>query len=307
MFAHIYVDMDLENFSELSIQELRLWCVSNLGSNRVYNLDRKMFIIENAHLMGEYPFSFKCGGHLGWTCINGMCKGTIDGTPFELNPRSTLIVLHDSEVGIEWSSADFLFHVTYMSQEFAQTIQIHNHFGVMMQIRNLPVYRLSEKQFSINMKYLDLMIESMQDEGNSYREQVLYRLQEAQYLTILRHLQQNEEEQNTHLSKTGDLATRFSTLLELDYMYHRDVAFYADRLCVTPKALSGNIKKISGLTAGQWIDRRITFAAKHLLGNSCLSVKDVSYALGFDDPSAFGKYFKRQVGINPRDYRTKQE
>lgn len=289
----------------LSMRELRLWCASYLGSDRFYSLDSKMFILLDAHFTGDQGFSFKCSGDSGWTCIKGTCRGTINGTAFELHPRSTLISLQDSLINIERSSPDFMFHATYMTREFAQTIQIFNPFSLTINVRDIPVYRLSAKQFSINLKYLDLMVDSIQDEDNPYREQILYRLQEAQYFTILRHLRQNKEKRNADLSRADDLATRFNTLLELEYMHHHDVAFYADRLCVTPKSLSANIKRLSGETAGQWIDKMVILAARHLLGNSSLSIKDISYALGFDDPSAFGKYFKRLVGTNPRNYRVR--
>lgn len=299
--------MAFKDFDELSIQEIHLWCVSTFGSDKFYNLGKKMFIIENARFTENQKLNLMCNGHFGWTCVNGICTGIIDGIPFELNPRSTLIILHNKEVKIEMASSDFLFHATYMTHEFAQTMHIQNQFSVMMNIMDVPVYRLSEKQFSINMKYLDLMIEAIHDENNSYREQILYRLQEAQFFTILLHLQQNKKEQNTKISKTENIATNFNSLLESEYANHHDVGFYANRLCVTPKNLSENIKKISGLTAGQWIDKKIITTAKRLLGYSNLSVKDISYTLGFEDPSAFGKFFKRQVGSSPKNFRNRQK
>ena len=63
------------------------------------------------------------------------------------------------------------------------------------------------------------------------------------------------------------------------------------------------VKKVSGKTAGEWIDEYVILEAKALLKYSVMSIQEVAYYMNFPNPSFFGKYFKRYVGISPQKYR----
>jgi transcriptional regulator GlxA family with amidase domain len=45
--------------------------------------------------------------------------------------------------------------------------------------------------------------------------------------------------------------------------------------------------------------------ARHVLESSALSVDDVGYAVGYDDPTFFRRLFKRRTGLTPAAYRRK--
>ena len=96
----------------------------------------------------------------------------------------------------------------------------------------------------------------------------------------------------------------------IDYLtqYHqteRRVDFYAEKLCLSPKHFSTVIKKVSGETAGHWIDEYVVLEAKTLLKYSTMSVQEISYFLNFPNPSFFGKYFRHHTGYSPSEYRSK--
>lgn len=108
------------------------------------------------------------------------------------------------------------------------------------------------------------------------------------------------------VSKTDDQSSifiRFRNLLTKEFWRHRSVSFYADNLNVTPKYLSELIKKQTGKTAGEWIDRAVILEAKILLQNKELGISQVSDQLNFSDQSVFGKFFKTHEGISPLEYR----
>lgn len=106
--------------------------------------------------------------------------------------------------------------------------------------------------------------------------------------------------------KRGDaLFSKFRQLLSSNYMQEHQLAFYADRLSLTPKSLSTAIKKQSGKSAGKWIDDTVVLEAKVLLQNKTLTVSQVSGMLNFSDQSVFGKFFRANTGIAPVEYRRK--
>jgi AraC-like DNA-binding protein len=96
---------------------------------------------------------------------------------------------------------------------------------------------------------------------------------------------------------------KFITLLSNNFKRERTVGFYAEQMCVTPKYLSLLIKEFSGKSAAEWIDYYVITEAKTLLRYSTMSIQEVAYELSFSSQSFFGKYFKRRVGMSPKEYR----
>jgi AraC-like DNA-binding protein len=92
-------------------------------------------------------------------------------------------------------------------------------------------------------------------------------------------------------------------LVEENASTHRDIGFYADRLCITPKYLSLILKKKSGRNASKLIDEAVVYEAKRLLKYSGLSIHDIALKLNFASQSFFGKYFKQRVGVSPSRYK----
>ncbi len=99
------------------------------------------------------------------------------------------------------------------------------------------------------------------------------------------------------------LFQKFTILLYHNYQSHREVAFYADKLCITPNYLSSIIKMKSGKSALQWIIEMVIVDAKQKLQYSNSSIKEIASYFNFPTQSFFGKYFKQYVGISPKEYR----
>lgn len=83
----------------------------------------------------------------------------------------------------------------------------------------------------------------------------------------------------------------------------RSVTFYAGKMCLSSKHLSAVVKKVSGRTAGEWIDSLVVLEAKVLLKSSDASIQEIAEELHFANQSFFGKYFKQHAGMSPKAYR----
>jgi AraC-like DNA-binding protein len=95
----------------------------------------------------------------------------------------------------------------------------------------------------------------------------------------------------------------FNELIENHFTKHRDVQFYAEALHTHPNNLNHIVKKATGLTAKQTIINRIIIEAKYLLVSTSLSVKEIAYELGFEDPNYFYSFFKKEQHATPAHYR----
>lgn len=96
---------------------------------------------------------------------------------------------------------------------------------------------------------------------------------------------------------------RFRQLLEKHFREIHTVKEYADMLHVSTRTLSHYVAQSAHLTPLQVINDRIVLEAKRQLQHSTLSIKEIGYQLGFDDPSYFVKFFKRMTGQMPKEFR----
>ncbi len=143
----------------------------------------------------------------------------------------------------------------------------------------------------------------------TYRRQIIMNL----VATLLYHLmecgQRMSENSDTDTNTVTTVKPRRSLYLQefmaLAQKYHRSersVAFYAEKLFISPKYLSLVIKETTGRSASQWIDDMVILEAKNLLRFSGKNIQQVAYELNFTNQSAFGKYFKHLTGLSPSQY-----
>ncbi|MHB9055649.1 MAG: helix-turn-helix domain-containing protein [Paludibacteraceae bacterium] len=125
-------------------------------------------------------------------------------------------------------------------------------------------------------------------------------LNELEEITSSRSLAQSHA-----LSRNEQLLLEFKTLLTKYLIEERQLAFYAEKLHITPKYLSVAVKEASGKTAVDWISDVLILESKVLLQDKQLSVAQIADRLRFSDPSYFGKFFKSKTGQSPVMYRNR--
>ena len=103
-------------------------------------------------------------------------------------------------------------------------------------------------------------------------------------------------------SREQTIFDRFIQLVNQHCREHHQIAYYADRMCLTERYLGTVIRQTSGTTAKDWIDRALITQAKVLLRHSDHSVLQISEELNFPNPAFFTKYFKRLTGITPSEF-----
>ena len=107
----------------------------------------------------------------------------------------------------------------------------------------------------------------------------------------------------TPVSRRDDLLRRFVELVGRYASRERSVPFYADRLCVAPHYLSTLIKQQSGQTVMQWVNQVLVKEIKVWLAYSDETMAQIADRLNFPCPSSLTKFFKRETGITPSEYR----
>lgn len=99
------------------------------------------------------------------------------------------------------------------------------------------------------------------------------------------------------------LMARFGELLERRYRENHSVADFASALHVSESRLRNTCLAATGQSPIQLIHARVLLEAKRQLHYTNKSVREIAFALGFEDPAYFTRFFSRLAGISPRQFR----
>ncbi|CAM1343431.1 helix-turn-helix domain-containing protein [Tenacibaculum amylolyticum] len=102
------------------------------------------------------------------------------------------------------------------------------------------------------------------------------------------------------------LVNTFKRLVSNHFIEHKSVAYYAEKLNLTANYLNDRIKVHTGKTAKEHITSRILLEAKNMLLYTDMDIAEISYTLQFNEPSYFGKFFKKHTQQTPKKFRDNQ-
>ncbi|WP_298725509.1 helix-turn-helix domain-containing protein [uncultured Ferrovibrio sp.] len=98
-------------------------------------------------------------------------------------------------------------------------------------------------------------------------------------------------------------AAQFRSLLDRDYRTQRSVAYYAEQLAISEVHLNRVCRVAFNTSALGAINQRVILEAMRDLTFTSMSVKEIAYALGFEDPAYFTRFFTKQTGVTPTEFR----
>ena len=100
-----------------------------------------------------------------------------------------------------------------------------------------------------------------------------------------------------------DLVREFNYLVEKNFREQHSVAHYAGLLNKSPKTITNTFKKIGEKSPLNAIHDRIALESKRLLHYTKKDISEIAYELGFENVQGFSRFFKKQVGNSPTDFR----
>ncbi len=102
------------------------------------------------------------------------------------------------------------------------------------------------------------------------------------------------------------ICQRFINEVEQNFRTLHSVNHYLSLLAIHEKPLAQAVKQATGLSPKAYIDRRRILEAKRMLAYSSLSVKEIGFSLGFDEPTNFNKFFRKHADCSPNEFKVLQ-
>lgn len=165
-----------------------------------------------------------------------------------------------------------------------------------------PVVYLSGRQSVLVQQILDEMADEMKNDASSMEEMLRILLKKL-IITATRIWKVEHDIASAEANQEIEFTRKFSQLIELHFRKYHSVADYAALLSVSPKMVHKRITQYGAATPNDLIKNRIMLEAKRLLAHTSLSVKEIGYDLGYDDPAYFVRLFTRQAGLSPLEFR----
>ena len=176
-----------------------------------------------------------------------------------------------------------------------------------MRLLDNPCITLNDFQMSLANDYFNLAKKVVSAPFTNKKEIISSLLTSLTYLSTDVWAHQVDEarrkNQDQHSARLSQVFEQFIALVNEFHCSERGMAFYADKLCLTPKYLSKLIKQASGKSAPEWIDNFVILEAKNLLKYTNLAIKEIVFQLHFPNQSVFYKFFKAHTGMTPSEYR----
>lgn len=168
-----------------------------------------------------------------------------------------------------------------------------------------PVLKLEASGAELMGRHASCISEIVGNTGHRYRQEMVKLYLKAFALEFSNTLSMTEDDSLTfrRLNKREVLMASFIALVWKHLTESREVSFYAQKLCVTPKHLSRVVKETTGKSPHEIIAKETLSLAIQLLQNSSFLVQQVSDMLHFSDQAAFSKFFKKYIGMSPVEYR----
>ena len=271
-------------------------------------LPHEFEIVDLGQLYNDFTDVFTSSFRTGFYHIIWFKKGSqslvIDFNPVKIKPNTIIFLPKDTVQRFDEKSTfegkAILFTESFFCKSDSDIKFLRNSilFNDLFSVAKIQF----EKSTDIFDSLLQLMELEFSTQGEIYQSDILKNLLHN-FLIIS---ERERRKQNFTEIKRGaqlDYVLHFKDLLEDNYRKLRQVSNYAEKMSVTQKQLNQATSKILGKSPKKMIDDRIILEAKRLLAHTNMSIKSIGFDLGFDEPTNFAKYFRKQTDSTPIEFR----
>ncbi len=228
---------------------------------------------------------------------------TIDFQCFDIKKNTILFIskdqIHAFDDNLEINGWLIHFNESFFMHSDVDIFLKYNIFNSQQN----PFYEINDETMEIASSYIS-MIEKELTQRNSFGFEEIIRFLLKAFLINLERIHKNNPDDKFEINNLYELQfLKFKELVEENYKNGLSVKQYAEALNISTKTLGTITKSAVNKSPLKLISERMVLEAKRLLKFTTYQIGEVAYKIGFDDASYFVKFFKRNVGNSPKDYR----
>lgn len=295
------------NLRAISIAQLKQHGATELNDSQTNILLNDIIITNNIEYSELFKYPCRLDAITLFVCIEGEIKSTINLKEYVTLRNGVMVCLPEDIIQIE-SVKDLEAYAVIISASFLREahIDLQKLLPLYLGIKNQPQIYISDEEMQLLQYYHILATEVLESSKNEHKREILAGLLSAlvyKVIDLIKNKQMLHSEAYLKSTQRSEiLFDKFMFLLNTHHTQEHSVKFYAIQMNLTPNYLSGVIKEFSGKTAAEWIDEYVILEAQTLLKFSGMTIQEIAYHLNFATQSSFGKYFKQQTGLSPKQF-----
>lgn len=244
-------------------------------------------------------------------CTKGYAEITVYTNKYSLAENELVILLPCQLVAINKTSKDFKVNYFIVSQAlFNDTLSGISRFSpqFFIYMRNKLHYELKGEDVDNYMRFFNVLYKRGGANDYLFRREYVINLLRLLYLDLYNNYKTSLLSGKSKMdTRKEELAYDYFMLVMKHYKEYKDVAFYAEKLCITPKYLTSVIKEVSGRPAKDWITEYVVLDIKSYLKNSSLNIQQIASQTNFSNQASLGRFFKQHTGMTPTKYRADKQ
>lgn len=288
---------------------MRYFCSKNelymAEYNPIKTTPEEQFVVGDTDLRYFEEHSCRTEGGAILFCRRGSATVTVDQLRDRVTRDTLLLLLPGSILHLNERTDDFRVRFCAFSLELFSEAAYRLDPSFFHILHEHAIIRLPDRIIEGVRNWFQMASYTYRDRGNIFRNTIIRNRLQNVLLEAFDKTQRfaPDVHSQTGTTRQADLFQRFVALVHEHCTEQREVAFYADRLCISTRYLSTIIRSVAHSTAKEFIDRSVVLEIKMLLGSTELSVQEIAYRLHFPDQSYLGRFFKKHTGVSPTEFR----
>lgn len=288
---------------------MRYFCSKNelymAEYNPIMTTPEEQFVVGDTDLRYFEEHSCRTEGGAILFCRRGSATVTVDQLRDRVTRDTLLLLLPGSILHLNERTDDFRVRFCAFSLELFSEAAYRLDPSFFHILHEHAITRLPDRIIEGVRNWFQMASYTYRDRGNIFRNTIIRNRLQNVLLEAFDKTQRfaPDVHSQTGTTRQADLFQRFVALVHEHCTEQREVAFYADRLCISTRYLSTIIRSVAHSTAKEFIDRSVILEIKMLLGSTELSVQEIAYRLHFPDQSYLGRFFKKHTGVSPTEFR----
>lgn len=240
----------------------------------------------------------------------GVCDMRINYVPHRIGCGMFIVLREGLWVSDVKVSDDFMAYAVIVKRDFMRSAMGTNVFPVRDLFNHrllFPVMSMERDDFGRVMEYIKQLERNLLFHSHHYQrsliQNALCNINLELWDITARQMSVDTRQEERMPTMKEKLAFLFIYQVHKCCRTDHEVAAYADKLNVSPAHLTRTVKEVTGKTASEWIAESLTNEIRFLLHHPENSIQSIAFQVQFSDQAALSKFFKKNTGMSPLEYR----